>query len=395
MDRFASAAALLRDHHPQRPVLGLRPHAAGRAARWFRHTFPGTVVYALKANDAPAIVEALAAAGIRQFDVSSVDEIECARRIPGARLSLMTPVNGRETIRRAYFEFGVTTFALDSAAELEKIWQETNGAKDLTLFVRLACANADSLIPLEHKYGAAEREAPDLLVKARRAAARLGVTFHVGSQAMSPAGYATALDGIGRLIRASGVMVDAVNVGGGFPSRYVDAEPPNLAGYMREIRAGFERLAVGEGCTLVCEPGRALVAEAESVLVRVEARRGRHLYINDGAFGTLFDAAHSGIVFPARLVRPTAGTQAPPEPFALYGPTCDSIDAMPGPFHLPGCIGEGDYIEIGQIGAYGRVMATRFNGFGRYDEALFADAPMLTAYAEDAEPADASAQLSG
>lgn len=395
MDRFDSADALLRNHRPQRPVLGLRPHAAARAARWFRHNFPGTVVYALKANDAPAIVEALAAAGIRHFDVSSLDEIESAAGVPGAALSLMNPVKSRETIRRAYFEFGIRTFALDSAAELEKIRQETDGAGDLTLFLRLACANADSLIPLEDKFGTSETEAPALLLAARRAAGRLGVTFHVGSQALSPAGFAAALESIGRLIRASGVLIDAVNVGGGFPSRYVGAEPPELARYMQAIRAGVERLAVGEGCALLCEPGRALVAEAESVLVRVEARRGRHLYINDGAFGTLFDAAHSGLAFPARLVRPETGPAAPLAPFALYGPTCDSIDAMPGPFLLPDCIGEGDHIEIGQIGAYGRVMATRFNGFGGYDEAIFADAPMLTAYAEAPGAADGPAKLSG
>ncbi|MGI9383634.1 MAG: type III PLP-dependent enzyme [Methyloligellaceae bacterium] len=395
MDRFSSAAALLRDHRPQRPVLGLRPHAAARAARWFRRNFPGTVVYALKANNAPAIVEALVAAGIGNFDVASLDEIERASGIAGAELSLMNPVKSRETIRRAYFEFGIRIFALDSAAELEKIRQETEGARDLTLFLRLACANADSLIPLEDKYGVPETEAPALLVAARQAAARLGVTFHVGSQAMSPAGFAAALDSVGRLIRASGVLIDAVNVGGGFPSRYAGTEPPALTRYMQAVRAGIERLAVGEACAFLCEPGRALVAEAESALVRVDARKGRHLYINDGAFGTLYDAAHSGFTFPARLVRPETAPVAALEPFTLYGPTCDSIDVMPGPFLLPGCIGEGDHIEIGQIGAYGRVMATCFNGFGRYDEAIFADAPMLTAYAEAPDVADGSAKLSG
>ncbi len=289
------------------------------------------------------------------------------------------------------------TFALDSPDELEKILAETGGARDLTLFVRLACSNAGSMIPLEGKYGVAEAQAPALMIAARQAAARLGVTFHVGSQAMTPGSFAAALDGVGRLIREAGVLIDAIDVGGGFPSRYANAEPPPLAAYVAEILAAIEGLAVGEGCTLHCEPGRALVAAAESVLVRVDARRDHHLYVNDGAFGTLFDAAHSGFTFPARLVRPEAGPPAPLEPFVLFGPTCDSIDVMPGPFLLPGCIGEGDYIEIGQIGAYGRVLATRFNGFGAYDEVILCDPPMLTAFpdAEEHGAAPETARASG
>jgi ornithine decarboxylase len=132
------------------------------------------------------------------------------------------------------------------------------------------------------------------------------------------------------------------------------------------------------------------VAESESVIVRVDARRGNALYVNDGAFGTLFDAAYCGFRFPARLLRSSGrkGGKGLVE-FSLYGPTCDSDDYMPGPFMLPNSVREGDYIEIGQVGAYGRVFASPFNGFGQYDEVILTDEPMLSMYLP--EEADGSA----
>lgn len=383
MDTFGSAVELIGSRRPERPILGLRPHAAKLAARWFLERFPGGVVYALKANDSPVIVEALLAGGVRRFDVASLSEIEQAGSLAGSELYLMNPIKSRETIARGYFEFGIRNFAFDTEAELDKILQETEHADDLSLFVRVACTNVHSLIPLEGKFGVSEAAAPALMILARAAATRLGVTFHVGSQAMAPASYADALKKVRRVIRRAGVKVDAIDVGGGFPSRYPGVEPPPLTAYFSEIERALDRLGI-EGCELIAEPGRALVAEAESVIVRVEARRGNRLYINDGAFGTLYDAAHSNFIYPARVVRAEAGPFEPIESFAFYGPTCDSVDFMPGPFLLPGCVGEGDYIEIGQLGAYGRVLAGRFNGFGAYEEVLLADAPLLTMYSEPA-----------
>ncbi len=391
MDRFPSVADFLAVTRPERPVLALRPHAAARAARWFLDHFPGDVVYALKANDAPLLLEALLEAGIRHFDTASLAEIETLTALtgPGARhvvAHVMNPVKSRATIRRAYFEHGVRTFALDSLEELAKIRAETEGARDLTLLVRIACSGAMSRIPLDGKYGAAGDEAARLLLETRRLARTLGITFHVGSQAMQPAAFADAMAEAGRLIAQAGVMVDVIDVGGGFPSRYPGMEPPPLAAFLDAIREARAALPVGEACRLVSEPGRALVAEAESVLVRVDARRGDALYVNDGAFGALFDCAHSGFVYPARLIRPGGagkGDGAPSaslRPFRLWGPTCDSIDHMPGPFHLPQDVREGDYIEIGHVGAYGRVMASRFNGFSVYDEIVVTDAPMLSMY---------------
>jgi len=388
MDVFTSAAELLRQRRPERPVLALRPHTAYRAAKWFLANFPGRVLYAAKANDAPPIIDALVEAGIRAFDVASLVEIERMAPIKGAELYFMNPVKSRGAVARAYHDFGVRRFAFDSSDELDKVLEETGGADDLTLFLRIACPNTHSLIPLEGKFGASQEEAPALLLKARQRATRLGITFHVGSQAVVPAAFGEALRQVGQLIVSSGVLVDAIDIGGGFPSRYPHSDPPELSDYMAEVVRAADELAVKHNCELLCEPGRALVAEAESVIVRVDARRGNALYVNDGAFGTLFDAAYSGFRFPARLLAEPQGKPATEAEFVLYGPTCDSSDYLPGPFVLPNSVDEGDYLEIGQIGAYGRVLANRFNGFGYYDEVVLTDEPMLSMYesAAEAEP---------
>ena len=395
MDVFTSAAELLRHRQLERPVLALRPHAARRAASWFLANFPGRVLYAAKANDAPKIIEALVEAGIRSFDVASLVEIERLAAVPGAELFFMNPVKSRGAIVRAYRDFGVRSFAFDSDDELDKIVAETGEAEDLNLFLRVACPNTHSLIPLEGKFGVSSEDAPALLLRARQIAGRLGITFHVGSQAVVPAAFGEALGQIGQLIVESGVMVDAVDIGGGFPSRYPHSDPPELASFMDEIVRAADELAVKHSCELLCEPGRALVAEAESVIVRVDARRGNALYVNDGAFGTLFDAAYSGFRFPVRLIATSRRKAKPVAEFSLYGPTCDSSDHLPGPFLLPDCVREGDHIEIGQIGAYGRVLANRFNGFGEYDEVILTDEPMLSMYTSAEEPSLVTLKTAG
>lgn len=387
MERFPSAAALVAAKQPERPVLASRPHAAARAARWFLEHFPGDVAYAYKANSSVFMIGALYGAGIRHFDVASTPELEDAVTIPNAHLHFMHPVKSRRSIAKAYHTHGVRSFSLDSEDELAKIIEETKGsagpAQDLILFVRIVVLPMNSAIPLERKFGVSGDAAARLLVKTRQAAAELGVTFHVGSQTMTPDAYTHALAEVGKLIAQAGVLVDRLDVGGGFPSVYPNMQPAPLASFMTAIREGVDKLPVREDVRLMCEPGRALVAEAESVIVRVEARRGNDLFINDGGYGVLFDAAHLNWVFPAQLVsrapRQGEGTEA----YALWGPTCDSIDYMKGPFVLPAGIKEGDYIEIGSVGAYGRAIAGDFNGYGKYDEVILDDAPLLSLYAGD------------
>jgi ornithine decarboxylase len=388
MDIYPTPAELIRDVPLDQPIIGFRPHAAKRAAGWFRAHFPGETLYAVKANDSPAVLKTLFDAGIRHFDVASMPEIRAVAALRGAIMHVMHPVKPRRFIAEAYHEFGVRTFALDSEAELDKIEAATGGAKDLTLFVRVACPSTYSEISLEGKFGAPWTEAPALIRRTRQKAETLGITFHAGSQMMCAAGYGQVLRTVSQQIVRAAAVVDIIDVGGGFPSRYPGMEPPPLESYMDEIRAAFDKMAVGYACQLWCEPGRALVAEAESLIVKVDARRGGTLYINDGAFGTLYDAAHCNWVFPARAY--TAAGEPVKEgaiqAFGLYGPTCDSADFLPGPFLLPDAIGEGDCIEIGNIGAYGRVMAGHFNGYGYYAEAIFKDEPVLSMYADSMEP---------
>jgi ornithine decarboxylase len=392
MDIYRCAADIVRLQGPERPVLTLRPHAAGRAARWFLENFPGKTLYAVKANSAPRIVSALYEAGIRDFDVASIPEIQqVSTLVSGTCIHVMHPVKSRELVRTAYFDFGVRTFALDCEAELEKILAETGHARDLTLVVRIACPSTHSEVPLEGKFGISWLEATSLLQKARQAADTLGLSFHVGSQAMLPTAYGQAMQSISHHIVRAGVVVDVVDVGGGFPSCYPGLQPPTLRSYMDEITAAFEQVIVGQHCELWAEPGRALVAESESIIVRVDARKGDTLYINDGAFGVLFDAAHLKFLFPARKLERDDENSADLAPFSFYGPTCDSIDYMPGPFHLPEDIGEGDYLEIGNIGAYGRVMASQFNGFGYYNEAIVTDEPIFSMYADGSDRVEVAA----
>lgn len=395
MDIYPTPAEVLRDALVDRPVLGFRPHAAARAAKWFVDHFPGETLYAVKANDSPAVLNTLFDAGIRHFDVASVSELRTLADFPGAIMHVMHPVKSRRFIAEAYHDFGVRTFALDSETELEKIATATGNAKDLTLVVRVACPSTYSEISLEGKFGAPWSEAPDLIRRARQQSEFLGISFHVGSQMMCPMGYGQALRNVSQQIVRAATLVDIIDVGGGFPARYPGMEPPSLDTYVEEIHAAFDRMAVGHTCQLWCEPGRALAAEAESVIVKVDARRKDTLYINDGAFGTLYDAAHCKWVFPTRAF------SAKGEPvncrsvktFDFYGPTCDSADYLPGPFLLPERIGEGDYIEVGNIGAYGRVMASHFNGYGYYDEVILEDEPMLSMYSDQSEAEAISAAI--
>lgn len=385
MDNYQSAAHLAESLRPVGPAFCLRPHAARGAARWFTSHFPGKTLYAVKANPAPWMLDILRDEGVG-FDVASIAEARRARAVaPDAFIGFMHPVKSREAIREAYVSLGVRAFALDSLEELAKIVEATDDADDLTLCVRIAVSSDLAKISLASKFGAAPEEAPALLRQARLKAARLGVCFHVGSQAMSPAAFTAALDRVERAIVVAGVFVDVLDVGGGFPAPYPGMMAPPLQDYVDAIEARFERMLVAENCELWCEPGRALAAEAASLLVRVEARKGDRLHINDGVYGALFDAGALNWTFPARAMK---AIEAPREVigYSLYGPTCDDYDAMAGPFYLPSDMSVGDYIEIGMLGAYGAAMATRFNGFGEHQEFVVTDAPMLSAYGATGRP---------
>jgi ornithine decarboxylase len=379
---YHSPLDLVRERSPERPVALVRPGAVALAAHWFQTSFKGDVFYAVKVNPSPWAIRAVLAGGVTAFDVASIREIELvAEHAPGARMAFMHPVKSRRAISEAYFDFGVRTFALDSHEELAKIIDATGSAKDLNLLVRLAVSSEGSSYPLSGKFGVEAHEAPSLLLATRQATQDLmGVAFHVGSQCMRPTAFQAAMSQASRSLVRAGVFADVVDVGGGFPSVYPGMVPPSLSDYMDSIDRGFAEMMVHETTELWCEPGRALVAEGGSVLARVDLRKGDALYLNDGAYGALFDAAHSKWPFPVKLVRDGEASDAALKPFKFYGPTCDSIDVMPGPFWLPEDVNEGDYVEIGMLGAYGVGMTTRFNGYGEHDEVQVGDAPMASLY---------------
>ena len=369
---------------PVQPVTLLRPHAARRAARYFVERFPGRSLYAVKANPSPDLLRVLWDAGITHYDVASIGEVRLVHEtLPEAILCFMHPVKAEEAIAEAYFGHGVKTFSLDTIEELEKIVAATSRdgvpATDLNLLVRLRVSSDHAKLSLASKFGAEPTDVKQLLMATRQAADALGICFHVGSQAMSPAAFAEAMARVRDAIVQAAVTVDIVDVGGGFPSWYPGMEPPPLETYFTVIHSAFEDLPISYSAELWCEPGRALCAEYGSIVVRVEKRRGSELYINDGAYGALFDAAHIGWRYPVQLLRDQDSHVRPVE-FSFYGPTCDDLDHMAGPFELPGDVKAGDYIEIGMLGAYGSAMRTGFNGFGSEHAEIVEDEPMASLY---------------
>lgn len=371
------AAVLSR--RPDVPMLCLRPQVLHDAAGRFVAGFPGSVLYAVKCNPTPAVLSALWAGGVRHFDCASLGEVELVRGLlPRAQIHFMHPIKSRTAIRQSWERHGVRDFVVDSLAELTKLTEETAASPGrLGVIVRLALPQGNARYDLSGKFGAQPDEAVRLLRLAAGLGARIGISFHVGSQCTDPDAWTRALDLTARVLADFGQPVDVIDVGGGFPVSYPDVTPPPLSDFFAAIRTGFARLGLPAQTELWCEPGRALVAPAQSVVVRVEGRRGDHLFINDGVYGTLSDAGAPGFRFPCRLIRADSASGQPDQEFSFFGPTCDSADRMAGPFLLPADAREGDWIEIGQLGAYGASLRTPFNGFDRTILVHVDDPPLL------------------
>jgi len=370
---------LIAVERPEEPMHCLRPATIAAASAEFARGFPGTTLYAVKCNPDPAVLRAVWEGGVCHFDCASAAEVALVRSMfPEAGIHFMHPVKGRAAIREAWHRHGVQDFVLDSAGELAKIIAETGAgaAEGLGLVIRLALPKGDARYDLSGKFGAAPEEAVALLRAARPQAARLGLAFHVGSQCMDPLAWRRALALAGLVIAEAGVAIDIIDVGGGFPVAYPDLDPPPLGAFFAEIEAGFEALDL-PGAQLWAEPGRALVAAGGSVVVQVQGRRDGALFVNDGVYGALSDAGAPGFVFPARLIRPEGEASPVLHRFMLFGPTCDSADRMDGPFWLPEDTAEGDWIEIGQLGAYGACLRTAFNGFDRARQVEVRDGSLI------------------
>ncbi len=348
---------------PGYPVYCLRPHTLAANARRFLDGFPGLVMYAVKCNPHPAVLYHLHEAGIRHFDTASLPEIAAVREgLPEAEAYFMHPVKSRAALLSAAKVYDVRHYVIDHADEFAKI-AEVTGRTDIDILVRLSTPGADVLFELSRKFGAAPGEAAQLLRMVHEAGFRTGLAFHVGSQCGDPGAWRTALDSAAAVIRDAGVPIRYLDVGGGFPANYDNHATPPLEDYFAAIREGLAAMPVGPDCTVMCEPGRALVANAVSLVTQVHLRKDDSLYINDGIFHSMNEPAAVGIRHPARMIRPDGPGARHLAEFTIYGPTCDSTDVIPHTMALPADIGEGDWIEFGQMGAYSNAMSTRFNGF--------------------------------
>lgn len=368
----------------RQPFFAFRSHTLAKAQRFFADYFTGRCLYAVKTNPDQTVLTQLYRHGLTSFEVASIEEVSFVRGLfPDATIFFMHPIKPRYAIREAYEQHNVRHFAFDSASELQKIYEETDGAKDLCLHMRLAIPNTFAELALSGKFGVSVQEAPVLLHQAKQYSEKLGICFHVGSQCMHPDAYREAIQIASQVIEQSGVLPHYFNVGGGFPSIYPGLTPPHLHYYFDAIAEEFAQIEGHESMTLLAEPGRAMVAESMSLVVRVDLRKRKHLYINDGTYGSLFDAGTPKFIFPVSRVGDAEPHAVDLEAFSFYGPTCDSLDYMPGPFYLPHDIEEGDYIEIGQMGAYARSMTTQFNGFTvAKDLVHVSDEPLMTMYEE-------------
>ena len=386
MQKFKSVEELVNQLKPDKPVYCIRKKSILSASSFFQKKFPGKILYAVKTNPHPTIIKTILKSGIDQFDVASSEEIKIVRKFSqSAKCSYMHTVKSRESISEAYFKYGINTFALDTKDELIKIIESTSYAKDLELFVRVAVSNEHAEIDLSKKFGALNSEAAGLLRLVKQHSKKVGLSFHVGSQCMHPISYAKGISEIGNIIKKTKIVPDYINVGGGFPTIYPDLIPQSLNNYFEEINKNLKSLKLNSLPEIICEPGRALVAESGSTIVRVNLRKKQKLYISDGTYGTLFDAGTPNIVYPSKMVKDISNKIISKKltAFDFYGPTCDSMDYMKGPFLLPNNIKENDYIELGQLGAYGLTFRTEFNGFFSNEIYEVEDSPIMSLYDKD------------
>ena len=383
MQKFKSVEELVNQLKPHKPVYCIRKNSILSASKFFQKNFPGKILYAVKTNPHPEVIKTLIKSGIDQFDVASIEEIKVVKKFNNLiKCSFMHTVKSREDIKEAYYKFGIKTFAIDTKDELVKIIDSTNNAKDLELFVRVAVSNEHAEIDLSKKFGALNSEATGLLRLVKLHSKKIGLSFHVGSQCMHPISYTKGIKELGNIIRKTKIIPDYLNIGGGFPTIYPDLIPQSLENYMKEIKKSLNDLKLNNMPQIICEPGRALVAESGSTIVRVNLRKKQKLYLNDGTYGTLFDAGTPNIVFPSKLIKDNSSKIISKKmtAFDFYGPTCDSMDYMKGPFLLPNNIKENDYIELGQLGSYGLTFRTQFNGY--YSDEIYEvdDNPIMSMY---------------
>ena len=357
--RFSSVADVIQRLNPSYPVFCVFPDILRARAKTFVEGFPGTVLYAVKCNPHPYVLKALAEGGIEHFDTASISEIaKVTELMPDAHCYFNHPVKGRGALEAAADVYGLTDYVVDHPDELDKVI--SIAGTDITVEVRIATPKGKAVYDLSAKFGAPPDEAVALLKEARKRGCRTALAFHVGSQCLDPDAFRIAMELAMKVAGKAGVPLEYLDVGGGFPAIYKMNVPP-LRDYFEVIETA--RADLGIDVPLLAEPGRALVADGCSVLTQVHLRKGDDLYINDGIYGCLSEIRDGDLDPPVRAISQSGPVGGDSRPFRIFGPTCDSLDVLKLPFHLPDDIAEGDWIEFGLMGAYSIGMQTGFNGF--------------------------------
>jgi ornithine decarboxylase len=368
--RFASIEKAIATMKPGEPVYCIFPEKFGAAARRFLDGFPGDALFAIKANPAPHVLEQVWAAGIRHFDTASLPEIELVRgRFPDAHCHFMAPVRAVGSAKGAFERFGVIDYVVDCDFELDKLLGEIKDPKKIRIFVRIATPLGGALIELSSKFGATPEDAAKLLKRVADSGATPAITFHVGSQCLSPFSYAQAIEMARRTATLAGVDIKALDVGGGFPGPYVGNDVPPYHWYFDTIKEALANFGTAHP-PVMCEPGRALIAEGVTLIVQVILRKGDSLYLNDGVYGSFdeltlpgWTAEYAHKTFTLDAKNRALPIDGPTKSFRIYGPTCDTLDVLPRPLLLPENLAAGDFIVFESIGAYSVALRTNFNGF--------------------------------
>ncbi|MGV8952338.1 MAG: type III PLP-dependent enzyme [Cypionkella sp.] len=355
----------LRNQQPENPVLFFAPQAVQAVARKFLSGFPGFVTYAVKSNPSEEVVENLIAAGIKGFDCASPFEIDLIRRLaPDAAIHYHNPVRSRTEIAYAV-ERGVKAWSVDSQSELAKLIEMVPVA-GCEISVRFKLPVAGAAYNFGAKFGATAEDAVDLLRKVAAAGYIPSITFHPGTQCTDPAAWAAYITEAAVIARSAGVKIARLNVGGGFPNHRAVGVLPQLDETFATIDAVATEAFGADRPVLVCEPGRALCGDAFTLASRVKALRDdSHVFLNDGLYGSLFELGQIGIIDRIEVIS-ESGVKRTGEilPRICFGPTCDSVDRLPGDVPFPSDIAEGDYVVWHGMGAYSTVTNSRFNGFG-------------------------------
>lgn len=377
MQKFSNAREAALSLRPDDPVYCFRPEVLKQDCLSFMEMFPGKTAYAVKTNGERMVLNALSEAGMKAFDVASPAEIADVRAVaPDAEMLYMHPVKAQSHIRLALEEFGIRTIAIDHEDEITKQTRVVRALDidpgTVTVFVRIQ-TKGSATYELSKKFGAGPATAVELADRLGRAGFKVGLCFHVGSQIEDPDTYERALASADWVRNRMHTPLAALDVGGGFPAQYghdpnrKKPEMPSLEEIMARLRKDIVDWGFGD-VPLVAEPGRVIVARAFSLIVRVLLRKGKRLYINDGIWASLSDSWTGKITLPARIIPDPAirnrnGNKKNLVPFKVCGATCDSVDILSRPFWLPETVDTGDWIEIGNIGAYSLSLRSRFNGF--------------------------------